>query len=141
MSDTRRAPECPYCDGRSVLASSAEVYGGRDYGPIYLCRPCDAYVGCHPGTTKPLGRLANAELRQWKQRAHAAFDPLWKRGSKQQRFKRRRDAYAWLANNMGLSGDACHIGMFNVTQCKQVVDLCKVALFVTTHSVPRELAS
>jgi hypothetical protein len=34
-------------------------------------------VGCHKGTTKPLGRLADAELREWKKRAHAAFDPVW----------------------------------------------------------------
>ena len=31
-----------------------------------------AYVGVHKGTDKPLGRLANAELRYWKKRAHAA---------------------------------------------------------------------
>ena len=30
---------------------------------IYICKPCDAYVGVHKGTDKALGRLANKELR------------------------------------------------------------------------------
>ena len=61
----RNKPEvvmCPYCGERAVYTNSKEVYG-RSYGMIYLCRPCDAYVGVHDGTAKPLGRLANAELR------------------------------------------------------------------------------
>ena len=67
--------------------------------------------------TKPLGRLANAELRQWKQRAHAAFDPVWKA-----RHMSRRDAYAWLAGQMGIKPQDCHIGMFDVNQCRAVVE-------------------
>jgi len=127
---------CPYCQGEVLLASSTEVYGGRDYGPIYLCRPCWAYVGCHPGTTKPLGRLANAELREWKKRAHAAFDPIWR-----ERFARknaidptykkgmaRGGRYKCLAELMGITRQECHIGMFDISQCQQVVELCAAGL-------------
>lgn len=38
---------CPYCGERAEFVDSAEVYHGQSYGLIYLCRPCDAYVGCH----------------------------------------------------------------------------------------------
>ena len=74
---------CPYCGSAVELKDSAVVYHGRSYGPIYLCSrwpECDAYVGVHKGTERPLGRLANAELREWKKRAHAAIDDLWKPG-------------------------------------------------------------
>jgi len=52
---------------------------------IYLCRSCDAYVGVHKGTDKPKGRLANAELREYKKKAHSAFDPLWRFGGMMRR--------------------------------------------------------
>jgi hypothetical protein len=123
-----RPPLCPYCGETSVLLrSSGELYRGRDYGPAWLCRPCQAWVGCHPGGIVPLGRLADAELRKAKMAAHGAFDPLWKRvkerGGDEARGARVR-AYAWLAEQMGLTREACHIGMFDVDQCRMVVEIC-----------------
>lgn len=92
----------------------------RRYGKIYLCRNCMAYVGVHKGTDKPLGRLANAELRNWKKAAHAVFDPLWKYG----RFRGHRNAaYAWLAQKMGLPVEKTHIGMFDVGQCRKAIEI------------------
>ena len=114
---------CPYCGKCAEFVDCAEVYNGRSYGMIYLCRPCDAYVGCH-GNGKgdsPKGRLANAELRRWKIAAHNAFDPLWKFGP----FRgRRSSAYAWLAEQMGLPKEKTHIGMFDVAECQQVIQIC-----------------
>jgi hypothetical protein len=118
-------PICPYCQRPSVLLKTSDsVYNGRDYGPIYRCDPCDAHVGCHPGTFKPLGRLANKELRQAKQRAHEAFDPRWKTG-KGGKGGRRRQAYAWLAAQLGIPFQECHIGEFDVETCNRVVELCR----------------
>ena len=69
---------CPYCrKPAKFMESSALIYHGRNYGPVYACMPCGAWVGCHPNTTRPLGRLANAELREMKMKTHAAFDPIW----------------------------------------------------------------
>lgn len=107
--------KCPYCGRATALVDSTEIYG-RSYGPIYLCRSCDAYVGCHRGTTNAKGRLANAELREWKKNAHYAFDAIWK-----DRHMTRREAYAWLSAKMGLHVDYTHIGMFDVEECKRVV--------------------
>lgn len=117
-----RKVNCDYCGRRAELVDSKVIYG-REYGhKVWLCRPCLAYVGCHKGTDKPLGRLANAELREWKKRAHAAFDPLWQYG----RFKGyRQAAYSWLASRMGLPVEQTHIGMFDVAQCKRVVSICR----------------
>ena len=91
---------CQYCGADAVLTSSAEIYGGRDYGKIYICRPCGAYVGCHKGTEVPLGTLANEELRAARKAAHAAFDPIHKKG-----YKRRDRAYWWLAEKLNIPAD------------------------------------
>lgn len=112
---------CPYCGRKAEYVDSKIVYG-KSFGKIYLCRQCMAYVGVHKGTDKPLGRLANAELRYWKRAAHAAFDPMWKYG----RFKGFRDvAYGWLAKRMELPMELTHIGMFDVVQCKKVIQICR----------------
>ena len=110
---------CDYCGRRAEFVDSREVYG-TSYGKIYLCRHCEAYVGVHKGTDRPLGRLANSELRYWKRQAHSAFDPLWQRGM----FKNKRNAaYTWLAQKMHLTPAKTHIGMFNVSQCKQAIHI------------------
>ncbi len=111
---------CDYCGRPAQFIDSAVVYG-RSYGMIYYCAPCRAWVGVHKGTTKPLGRLANHELREWKKAAHAAFDPLWQGGR-----MKRNAAYAWLARQMNLPEKLTHIGMFDVSQCKQVVSVCTI---------------
>ena len=112
---------CDYCEQETVFTDSAEVYGGRSYGMIYLCRPCKAYVGVHKNTNRPLGRLANAELRRMKVSAHAAFDHIWKDGE-----YTRKQAYKWLASELGIDGKDCHIGMFDVDTCHKVVEACRL---------------
>lgn len=83
---------CDYCGRQAEYVDSKAVYG-KSYGMMYLCRNCMAYVGVHKGTDKPLGRLANAELRYWKKAAHAEFDPLWQRGP----LPRTPECRLWLA--------------------------------------------
>lgn len=123
---------CPYCFKPAVLVDSAVVYGGRSFGLVWLCNPCQAWVGVHKGTNTPKGRLANKELRQWKIRAHAAFDPMWEQkltverraDPKYPKKKARGKAYAWLAKQLGIRFEDCHIGMFDVETCQRVVEIC-----------------
>jgi hypothetical protein len=86
----------------------------------WACMPCRAWVGCHPHTITPLGILANAELRQARMAAHAAFDPLWTNGKVS-----RSQAYGWLAQKLGLAREHVHIGMFDKATCQRVVDECR----------------
>ncbi len=83
---------------------------------IFDCRPCDAYVGTHKNSGKPLGTLANQELRLWRRKAHAAFDPLWKSGK-----MGRPAAYRKMRDLMSISADEAHISRFNVDQCQRLV--------------------
>lgn len=115
------APVCPYCSKPSVLTSGAEVYPhvpSLSMKPFYVCRPCDASVGCHPGTVTPLGRLADAQLRRAKSDAHRLFDPLWQKGK-----MKRTAAYRWLAQQMRVDPKDCHIGMFDSEQCRRVAQI------------------
>jgi len=102
---------CDYCKSKTELIDSAPVYNGVSYGKVYHCRPCDAWVGVHKGTEKPLGRLANKELREWKKRAHAVFDPLWQaklnkrrreRGEDYKKVWARGSGYRWLSEQLGI---------------------------------------
>lgn len=113
---------CAYCQQPAQLVSGETIYPHRRdlYARrFWHCAPCGAWVGCHPGTTKPLGRLADAELRQAKQVAHAAFDPLWRNTS-----IKRSHAYGWLATQLGIDRKRCHIGYFDVETCRRVVEIC-----------------
>lgn len=70
---------CPYCSNSTEYIDSVEIYG-KSYGMIYICRPCDSWVGVHnKKSKKALGRLANRDLRNLKKQAHAYLDPLWKK--------------------------------------------------------------
>lgn len=122
---------CPYCERRSVFYKDSSVVYSKNCGPIYYCKPCDAYVGCHKGTKKSLGRLANAELRYAKKVAHAYFDPLWKQAMKlgREKWEARNAAYDWLSKQMNLPPEHCHIGMFDIEECNLVVDICKKVYF------------
>jgi len=113
---------CSYCGEEAELVDSREVYS-RSYGLIWLCRPCKAWVGVHLNSKEnaPLGRLADSTLRFWKKEAHAAFDPFWKGEVPNRRSKE----YHWLSSMIGIKLRHCHIGMFNVEQCKKVVEICK----------------
>lgn len=114
---------CDYCHKPARLTTGREIYSRRMElwrKKIWFCSPCQAWVGCHDGTEKPLGRLANAELRQAKIQAHAAFDPLWQRGGMS-----RREAYGLLSAKMGIPREDTHIGMFDLEQCRKVIEVLR----------------
>ena len=129
---------CDYCKDPAQLVTGAEIYPHRDDlidRKYWRCIPCGAYVGCHKegdwtfvhhekvmsDGTLPFGRLANAELRAWKQTAHSALDQLWKNGGTMSR----KAAYQWAAKALKLNMDQTHIGMFDVDQCKRLVAALK----------------
>lgn len=112
---------CPYCGEQAKLVNGDEVYPNRPElheKLMYSCKPCDAYVGCHSGTNKPLGTLANAELRRARMAVHSVFDPMWKSG----RYTR-KNAYNWLRQQMNTTKYDCHIAKFDIKQCERAVEI------------------
>jgi zinc-finger-containing domain len=117
---------CIYCSSPVLFADSKLIYG-RSYGNMYICsnESCRATVGIHKEgefKNEPLGRLANAELRHWKQQAHAAFDQLWLGKTK---IMTRKEAYKIMGNLLNLDESFCHIGMFNIEQCQELIQKLK----------------
>lgn len=111
---------CPYCKKPSQYVKDSSIVFSRDFGPIYYCKTDSAWVGVHKGEpTKALGRLANAELRELKKEAHAAFDPVWKSN-----YKSRQQAYYWLSVKLGIPKEYTHIGFFGVETCKKLIEIC-----------------
>ena len=112
--------ECPHCQSWVRLVGNEEIYG-RPFGEwpwAYLCTnlACRAYVGLHPFTGIPLGTLATAPMREARKKAKAAFNPLWQSGRMS-----RTEAYAWLAERLGIPVGECHIGWFDEARCEQVI--------------------
>ncbi len=117
---------CRYCGGKVALTDAKTIYGDatRRLGlvgeKIYLCQNCNARVGCHKGTTRPLGNVANEVLRLKRMETHQVFDAFWRcRGMT------RAAAYQWLAQKMELSEKQTHIGSFEMDACEQVICLCR----------------
>jgi zinc-finger-containing domain len=122
------APCCQYCGEAAKLVTGKEIYpkyANLHDKKFWSCTKCKAYVGCHEAGkgygdgTRPLGILANAELRAAKQAVHSSFDMLWQDGE-----MTRRQAYSWLAGKLQIPVENCHIGMFTVEQCERAEEFC-----------------
>ena len=118
---------CRYCGGVVRLVPAAEVYGaaaarrlGIEREKFYQCQNCNARVGCHKGTTRPLGNLANETLRLKRKETHQVFDSFWK-----ERGMTRTQAYHWMAKKLRLSEQLAHIGGFEMDRCQRLIDLCE----------------
>ena len=119
-----RKVTCPYCFKPAKLVGGDAIYKNRPdliEQKFYQCIPCGAYVGCHPDTIRPLGTLANAQLRRARTAAHRILDPLWNKIGA----KKRTEVYGWLAEQMGIEKKYCHIGKFSVEDCLKVIEICK----------------
>jgi ribosomal protein L37AE/L43A len=111
-----KPPSCPYCGSSAVKTHGKDIWPALPYlarKKVWRCIPCEAHVGTHGDTWKPLGTLANKETRNARTHTHAMFDPLWKTGK-----MTRSEAYKLLSSLMGISEKQCHIAMFNVQQCE-----------------------
>jgi ribosomal protein L37AE/L43A len=111
---------CPYCNQKTKLFKDSSVVYSKNFGPIWACLPCKAWVGCHPGTNKPLGRIATKALRELKIEAHKYFDRIYT-----YKIMRRSAAYKWLSGELRIPKKYTHIGMFNEQTCKKVAAICK----------------
>lgn len=118
----KNGSKCPYCNGTTVYIDSKVVYR-KSYGMIYLCKPCNAWVGIHKGTDIALGRLANQELREAKKEAHKYFNQIF-----ELKIMTRKEAYAWLCGWLEIKPEDTHIGMFDEELCRQTVIASKQLL-------------
>jgi len=127
---------CSYCNSPAALKKGSEIFTTNPIVANYnywVCSPCNARVGTHIGTEIPLGNLGNVELRHWRKESHLAFDPIWK-----SKAMLRGDAYAWLAEQLSIPVDDCHIGKFSLDQCQETVKVSEE--YTDAHQNIRHLA-
>lgn len=102
--ETVRHIHCCECERKvfAHLVTGKEVYPHRKdlYNlPFWRCQRCKNFVGCHHKTqnrTKPLGVIANKELKKARLEIHKILDPLWKSGKLS-----RRKLYKMLSEKLG----------------------------------------
>lgn len=107
--------KCPYCGEPAKWLSNDVIYGRR-YGKSYMvwvCFDCDAYVGCHKNTKKPLGTMADKETREARRMAHDALDPIWRSGRCS-----RRNVYRILKLHFGKE---IHIARCSALECERLI--------------------
>jgi hypothetical protein len=121
-------PSCDYCGARASIARYGdEAYPYRkDQGPLWICVPCQAWIGVHSRSRRnvPLGRLANAALRDAKSRLHDALEPL--AAGKVRRdgvnaFEARAKAIRWVATELGFDPLPPGIHALTAEQCEQAL--------------------
>ncbi len=116
----KSAMRCPYCGSPVIYRSADGIYRNNDKNAmLYVCSrypECDAYVRVHPGTSIPMGSLADQKLRTLRRTAHRAFDRLYQSGRMS-----RQDAYRWLADLMCVPLSQAHIGYLGEYYCRQVI--------------------
>lgn len=92
---------------------------------FWLCKPCDAWVGCKPGTDIPHGVLADEETRFERRWLHDVLDPLWKEGHMS-----RSEVYAWIACKLGIRDEICHAGHMSAELCREAIFVCTERLIL-----------
>lgn len=102
---------CPECGCGLVLKT------GR-HGPFYGCLRWPDCPGSHKAHAdgRPMGVPADAETKKWRIEAHRAFDSFWKKKG-----MRRKKAYGWLGEVMGLSKQEAHIARFDKGRCQKLM--------------------
>ena len=122
-----KSGRCPYCGSTVILRSADGIYKDNSAGTkLYVCSRypvCDAYVRAIPGTSTPVGSMANGSLRALRREAHLHFDLLHQTG-----LMTRNEAYVWLAAKLQAPLSKAHIGHLSEYYCKQVIEESKKML-------------
>lgn len=128
-------PMCDYCGARALLARPGdEPYPYRDdHGPVWICTACQAWIGVHSRSTRnvPLGRLADASLREAKSRLHDALEPLAigkARRDGVNLFEARAKAVRWVATDLGFDPLPASIHALTPAQCDQALSFVEAFL-------------
>lgn len=120
-----KAIQCPDCGAAMILRTTTkftrkdgtarQFYGCSNFPECTTCH------GAHPDGT-PLGIPGDKATRAARMLAHIAFDTLW-----QGRKWKRKGAYVWLSRKLSIHFDDCHIALFDIRMCAQVIQVCEAS--------------
>lgn len=103
MAKSGKTPICPRC-GREAVESTSQ------YGKRHDCCGLWSYQ-CKP--------LVDRWTHQARINAHNAFDVIWKSG-----LMTRSEAYAWLAEKLGVEEDYAHMSGMTQERAERVQQIC-----------------
>lgn len=132
---TRAAPPtccgkpCELTTGKHLFPSNRTVADR----PYWSCTECSAYVGCKPGSTRPLGILCGPELRRARELLDAQrIKPLWENapwsggyeiqsGMEAHRVRNtaRKRVFDYLADRLRIPRDRCRLEFFDLETCRR----------------------
>ncbi len=103
------------------LTTGKEMYPHRPdlaHMQFWVCDTCGSFVGCHKGSTRPLGYLASEDIKVWRKQIHDILDPLWKKKK-----IGRSQAYAHVGNEIGRTYHTAEI--YSVEEGKRIYEIVK----------------
>lgn len=119
--------KCPKCNNEAIWCENKEIYG-KNYGKSYmmwLCKPCDMYVGCHNNTKVPLGIMSDKETRKLKMEVKNMWIKKtmgdWNRTGHNKKGKH----YFKLSQQLGIPIEKTHFGLFDKETLLKVKELLK----------------
>ena len=93
--------------------------GKKDKIGFVVTRINDNYEVAEGIITRPMGTMADSNLRNKRIEAHRALDAIWKNG-----YMTKHSTYIWLQNRLNLREKDTHIGKFSYYLCEQTIREC-----------------
>lgn len=111
---------CPSCNNPMMQETSKFTYSDGRFKKFWCCHNCSITHSAHPDG-RPVGVPANKETREWRQKAHKAFNKTWQQWGYSQ-----GKAYILMQRLMGMTQQEAHIGNFDKRQCQILIQLLEL---------------
>ncbi|HBM3184895.1 TPA: hypothetical protein LVM22_001160 [Klebsiella oxytoca] len=116
IADIRPVVICPYCNISALLAKGSEIcfksYCFIDNKYYWICHACEAWVGCHKNSGRPMGIPAKSELRKMRKKVHLRFECYLNKEKISL-----NEGYFWLSSKLNCNICECHVGYFDEAMC------------------------
>lgn len=110
---------CNCCGSSDIKVSSAGKLS--DYPFFARCNSCNATASVNHAN-KPVGTFADKSTRKLRDIAHKEFDRIWRNSINE---TSRDDAYEWLAKELMIPLDLCHLSFMGKDALKKVIEVSK----------------
>lgn len=111
---------CPYCNRKARLITGKQLYRSikriKHYR-FWRCDSCDAHAKCSRDG-KPIGSLANAELRQLRRKAHDLMEWIVASGTMDE-----SELHKMLCQSVGRKSKRVMLVHYSKDDCQAIVDL------------------
>lgn len=122
---------CRYCGGPAQLSTGRQIYPTKPllaHLKLWVCLPCDAWVGCYEDSDRPRGPLADKKLRVARENLHDEMEPICRlmmeqRGGDIESV--RQKMLGWLVAQLNLPPDMAAVSRIEYEDCIRALVLCK----------------